>query len=180
MPQTRLDWIVVTAVVMLLGGVWIGLTRVMPGQVNPTGRPPAAEIGHPAPDFSLAALDGGEVALSDFHGQPVVLNFWATWCPPCRAEVPALQAASESLAGEAVILGVSVQETPPTVSQFADEFGITYPVVLDQSAQVALAYRVISFPTTFFIDEQGVVVEIVHSSLSEPLILTRLDGLLGQ
>jgi cytochrome c biogenesis protein CcmG/thiol:disulfide interchange protein DsbE len=179
MPKTRLDWIAVTVVALILGGVWIGLTRVPPGQVNPTGRPPAPQIGHPAPDFSLAALDGGEVALSDFRGQPVVLNFWATWCPPCRAEVPALQAVSESAAGEAVILGINVGEDPATVGRFAEAFGITYPVALDRAAQIAQTYRVRAFPTTYFIDERGVVVEITAGSLNEPLIATRLDQLRG-
>jgi cytochrome c biogenesis protein CcmG/thiol:disulfide interchange protein DsbE len=179
MPKTRLDWIVITIIALTLGGVWIGSTRALPGQATPAARSPAPEIGHPAPDFTLTSLDGSEVSLSDFQGQPVVLNFWATWCPPCRAEMPALQAASELLAGEAVVLGVSLQETSSAVGPFAEEFGITYPLVLDQSAQVALTYRVSSIPTTFFIDEQGVVAEVFHSSLSEPLILARLDELSG-
>ena len=180
MPKTRLDWIVITIVALILGGVWIGLTRALPGQSTPAARSPAPEIGHSAPDFTLTALDGSEVSLSDFQGQPVVLNFWATWCPPCRTEVPALQSVSESLAGEAVILGVSLQESPSTVSQFAEEFGITYPVVLDQSGQASLAYRVRSLPTTYLIDERGVVVEVFSGSLSEPLIRTRLGQLSGQ
>jgi cytochrome c biogenesis protein CcmG/thiol:disulfide interchange protein DsbE len=180
MPKTRPDWIILTVVVLILGGAWIDLTRVPPGEANPTGKPPAPQIGHPAPDFSLNALDGGEVTLSDFRGQPIVLNFWATWCPPCRAEVPALQAASESFAGEAVILGVDVGENPATVQRFAEEHGVTYPVALDQSAQVAQAYRVRAFPTTYLIDERGVVVEIFTGPLNEPLIATRLNELSGQ
>jgi cytochrome c biogenesis protein CcmG/thiol:disulfide interchange protein DsbE len=175
MPKTRLDWIVITIIALILGGVWIGSTRALPGQATPAARSPAPEIGHPAPDFTLTALDGSEVSLSDFRGQPVVLNFWATWCPPCRAEVPALQSVSESLAGEVVILGVSLQESPSTVSQFADEFGISYPVVLDQSAEAYLMYRVRSIPTTFFIDERGVVTEVFSGPLNEPLLLARLD-----
>jgi cytochrome c biogenesis protein CcmG/thiol:disulfide interchange protein DsbE len=179
-PKTRLSWIVVIVIVLILGGGWIGLTRVSSGQGNPTGRQPAPRVGHPAPDFSLTALDGEEIALSDFQGQPVVLNFWTTWCPPCRAEVPALQATSETFAGEAVVLGVSVEETPATVRSFAEEFGVTYPVALDQSAQVYHTYRIRSFPTTYFIDAQGVVVEIVAGSLNEPLIATHLAEMSGQ
>jgi len=156
------------------------MTRVQAGAENPTGRPPSADIDHPAPDFVLNSPDGEEIALSDFRGQPIVLNFWATWCPPCRAEVPALQAAGIAFDNEAVILGVSVQESASAVNPFLDEYGVTYPIVLDQVGDIGQTYRVRAFPTTYFIDETGVVVDIYGGPMSEPLLHDRLTSLIGE
>jgi peroxiredoxin len=180
MPRTRQDWIILTLVVTLLGSVWVGMTRVKPGQVNPSGRPPSPDIGYTAPDFTLLTPGGEELSLSDFRGKPVLLNFWATWCPPCRAEIPALEQASRQLEGRAVILGVDVQESPGTVQAFMEEAGITYAVVIDPDAVVAHTYRIRAYPTTYFIDPRGVIVELYNGPMTEPLIFMRLDDLAGR
>ena len=178
MPKTRQNWIIFIVVTALVGGVWIGVTRVDPDAINPTGRPPSADIGHPAPDFTLVNLEGDEVALSDFKGQPIILNFWATWCGPCRAEMPSLQAASVSLDGQAVILGVNVREQPSAVGPFLDQYGVTYPVVLDEGGRIQTLYRIRAFPTTYFIDEQGVITEIISGALNEPMLRIRVANLM--
>ncbi len=180
MPRTRFDWMVLTIVAVVLGAVWIGWTRLDPDAANPTGLPPSADLGHPAPDFTLMTPDGREISLSDFRGQPVLINFWATWCPPCRAEIPALEATARDYNGQAVILGVDVQESADSVQAFISEFGMTYPVVLDGDASVAQTYRVRAFPTSYLVDRRGVIVEIFAGPVSEPLVRSRLAELAGE
>jgi peroxiredoxin len=110
--------------------------------------------GDPAPDFTLLLDDGRYVRLSDLQGQPVVLNFWATWCPPCRAEMPELVKAAN--AGEDVIvLAVAVKEDRTTVKNFAVEYKLNLPVALDRQGKLSDLYRVQGFPTTYFIDRDG-------------------------
>ena len=177
LPRTRNQWIVLTAVIAIFGALWIGATRVVPGQENPTGLPPSPDVGHPAPDFTLTRLDGTEMSLAELKGTPVIVNFWATWCGPCRAEIPALEAAQQRLGDDAVILGVNVQEDPARVASFAEELGMTYPVVLDAAADTSRLYRVRAFPTTYFIDSRGVIVDVYTGPLNEPLLRQRADEL---
>ncbi len=99
MPRRRFDWIILSIVVAVLGAAWVGVNRVEASAAGAAGGPPSAEIGRPAPDFALTTTGGETVHLSDYRGQAVVLNFWATWCPPCRAEIPGMQAASAAYAG---------------------------------------------------------------------------------
>jgi thiol-disulfide isomerase/thioredoxin len=109
------------ALTVLLSIAWILMSRV-PGPIDPTAAPPAPRAGFRAPDFTLTTLDGETVTLSDLRGQPVLINFWATWCPPCRAEMPAIQAAYEQYAAqELVVLGVDMAESPQTVAGFVQE-----------------------------------------------------------
>lgn len=178
MPTTRAGWIALTAVVAVLGAVWIAMTRVSDGPAA-LAATTAAEVGSLAPDFTLTTLDGEDLTLSDLRGRPVVVNFWATWCPPCRAEIPALDQAGRELGGDVVILGVDVQEDPAAVAAFAAEIGMRYPVALDETAAVARAYRVRAFPTTYFIDSRGVVVDVISGPLNVPLLYTRLAELEG-
>lgn len=180
MPKTRLNWLILIAVVALLGAAWIAVHRVDAAQTGLDGRPPSPEVGAPAPDFTLLTPEGETLTLSDLRGQPVVLNFWATWCPPCRAEVPALEQVSRELGEDVTVLGVNVQEDRGAVQAFIDELEMTYPVVLDPSAEVARAYLVRAFPTTYFIDSRGVIAYTISGPLNEPLIYTRLSELAGR
>jgi cytochrome c biogenesis protein CcmG/thiol:disulfide interchange protein DsbE len=179
MPQTRVSWLILTAVVAVLGAAWIGMTRVQASAPVAAGAP-SAQVGSEAPDFALQTVDGGTLALSDLHGTPVVVNFWATWCPPCRAEIPALEAAHRDLGGEVVVLGVDVGEGAGVVGDFVDEVGVTYPVALDADQGVARTYRVRAFPTTYFIDARGVIVDVHAGPLNEPLLYTKLTELVGR
>ncbi len=118
-----------------------------------------ATLGRPAPLFSLPAPDGETVSLADHAGRPVVLNFFATWCGPCRVEMPLLQSASERYRADGlVVLGVDVQETPETVAPFLTELGLTFPVGVDQDGKVSDLYRIGILPTTYFIDREGTVI----------------------
>jgi thiol-disulfide isomerase/thioredoxin len=122
----------------------------------------AASLGEPAPPFALRSLDGEEpVALSDFLGRPVLVNFWATWCPPCRAEMPYLQAVQDRHATDGlVVLAVDVQESYEQVLPYVVDMGLTLPVLLDEDGDVADRYRIKTFPTTYLVDDEGVVASI--------------------
>ncbi len=119
------------------------------------------EIGKLAPDFTLNDLDGQEVSLSGLRGKPVLLNFWATWCGPCRIEMPFLQKVYEKWTGkELVLLAVNLQEDPAKVREFVESAGYSFPVLLAAGNEVPLSYNVRGIPATFFIDVDGVIRDI--------------------
>lgn len=123
-----------------------------------TGRKVDPEQGALAPDFTLFTLEGEQVSLSDFRGQPVLINFWATWCGPCRLEMPAIQARYERYTQDGlVVLAVNFDEPAGDVERFRDEFGLTFPLLLDPGAMVQKLYRNRSYPSSFFVDAQGVI-----------------------
>lgn len=125
--------------------------------------------GKPAPDFRLPQLDGQAVSLSDYRGHPVLLNFWASWCGPCRYEMPFLQQVHEDerwSASGLVILAVDIGESPDTVAQFMAENGLSFAALLDTSQDVALQYNVRNIPTTFLIDADGVIRDIKVGAFS--------------
>ena len=119
----------------------------------------APKVGELAPDFALANARDPErvVRLSDFRGTPVVLNWYASWCGPCRREIPDFQKAYEALDGEVVFLGVNLQEDAERAVGLLDVFVADYPALLDIDGEVAFHYRIPGMPTTFFIDADGVI-----------------------
>ncbi len=137
------------------------LLRARGGELaRPALPPPPALREQAAPVFELPRAQGGRAGLAEARGRVVLLNFWATWGPPCRAELPALQALHRSLAGEGLaILAVSVDAGPPdAVARFAAGRGLAYPVLLDPGERVARRYGVVAYPTSVVIDRQGRVV----------------------
>lgn len=115
------------------------------------------EVGQPAPDFALLDVRDGEsvVRLSDFRGKVVVLNWYASWCGPCRAEIPDFQEAYNALPDDLVLLGVNLEESQDLAAGLLEELGATYPAVMDSDGEIARHYRVSGMPTTFFIDRDG-------------------------
>ncbi|WP_409293083.1 peroxiredoxin family protein [Peribacillus sp. SCS-37] len=112
------------------------------------------EPGNIAPDFTLSTLDGKTVSLSDYKGKKVLLNFWATWCPPCKKEIPEMKEYAERMPDNEVILAVNM-DPKADVKGFAAKMGMNFPVLLDKEDKVNSAYKVISIPTTYFIDSNG-------------------------
>lgn len=171
------------AVVLIGGGVWIGLGLTGGQSSEPVAAnalPPAPTKGHPAPDFTLTTLDGREVSLSDFEGQPVIINFWATWCGPCRVEMPHLQEAYTTHQDEGlVVLGVNLtqRDSVNAVPGFLDEFGLTFPIVLDKNGNVAEAYNVIGQPASVFVNKDGTVHEVFYGPVNRDFIDQRISEL---
>jgi len=124
-------------------------------------------LGVTAPDFSLKSLDGEEVSLSDYLGTPVMINFWATWCPPCTAEMPLIDEFAEVYAGELVVLAVNAGEEKADVQEFigAEEFHMVF--LLDSSNAAAEKYFVYGYPASMFIDEEGLLQAIHIGELDE-------------
>ncbi|KON69010.1 TlpA disulfide reductase family protein [Peribacillus butanolivorans] len=125
------------------------------------------KIGAAAPDFSLKTLDGKQVNLSDYKGKKVMLNFWATWCPPCKKEMPDMQKYSQQAGDDVVILAVNI-DPENDVQAFVEDNGITFTIPLDsQSAKnpVNERYKILSIPTTYFIDSKGIIRNKVISAM---------------
>ncbi|MCB9421099.1 MAG: redoxin domain-containing protein [Ardenticatenaceae bacterium] len=130
------------------------------------------EIGKTARNFVLNDANGQPFELNDFRGQPVILNFWATWCPPCRMEMPDLQAVYERhQADRLVILAINYEETAVTVRDFFyDELDLTFTPLLDETGDVSRLYGVLNYPTSIFVDEDGMVTAVHQGLMTEEQI----------
>jgi cytochrome c biogenesis protein CcmG, thiol:disulfide interchange protein DsbE len=178
---SRRGWNLLIAAVCVLGIFWIDATRLPPGAgLAEAGA--GARAGLRAPDFSLERLDGGQVTLSELRGRAVVVNLWASWCLPCRAEMPALEAAYQRYRGqgvEFVAVNATSQDREADARALVSELGLTFPVGWDRSGAVAEAYRLRGLPSTFFIDRNGMVREVVVGGPMNPaLIQSRIEELL--
>ncbi len=150
-------WTLAFFSILILGSGWLWVTR-LPVDAAVAALGPQPAVDYPAPDFTLTRFDTGEaISLSALRGKPVILNFWATWCRPCRAEMPALQATFERYGDDLLVVGVDQGEEGAVVGPFLDELGITFPVLLDGDMSVGRDYRIMGLPTTFFIDSKGII-----------------------
>jgi peroxiredoxin len=159
--------IVVLAVIGALAIIIAGLLRPNTPQATSTtsaSAPASLQVGSLAPNFTLTTLDGKRIHLSDYRDKAVMLNFWYTTCPGCLQEIPGMQrfyAAQQATGKNFVILGVNIADDAQTASHFVKQYGLTYPIVLDQNQQVLTLYNVNSTPTSYFIDRQGIIRSIV-------------------
>jgi cytochrome c biogenesis protein CcmG, thiol:disulfide interchange protein DsbE len=136
---------------------WVHAPTATPG--GPIATPaPAPVTGAPAPDFTLTDLAGQPVRLSSLKGQVVLINFWATWCIPCRAEIPAIQQAYNARKDQGfTVLAVNLNEPVPDVQSYVTSLNVNFPVLLDAGDSISNLYRVRGYPTSFFIDRGGTV-----------------------
>lgn len=180
MLKTRFEWTILLILAALLGGAWIVWSQETAVSSHIITLTEAPVVGHKAPVFTLATVTEHPVSLQNLVGQPVVLNFWASWCMPCRVEMPHLQEASQQYHGRAAIIGVNQGETSQTVAQFGAEYNISYPLLVDSELAISQLYGVAGLPTTLFIDADGVVREVIMGTVNLAVIEDRLDGLLAE
>ncbi|MFN8481762.1 MAG: TlpA disulfide reductase family protein [Anaerolineae bacterium] len=166
----------------LVVGLWVGETvaaRSKGGAVAAGDRPASVERDQLAPLFDLPTTTGQRMALADTAGEVVLVNFWATWCPPCREEMPVIEAAQQKYGPKGFkVVSVNVQEAPDPVAAYIRETGVTFPILLDQEGSVARAYRVQTLPRNFFIARDGRVVRIHPGELTSETIDRYLQELL--
>lgn len=137
--------------------------------------------GPDLPPFTLADLEGGLHRLSDYRGQVVLVNFWATWCPPCVEEMPSMQQLKERLADEPfAILAVNMAETEGDIQTFLRKVQVDFPLLMDKEGEVVKAWRVFAFPTSFVLDSDGRIRYALYGALEwdAPEVVERIAGLL--
>ena len=187
MPKNRFQWTIILVTFAILGSAWIIMSqdRVTASQ-GPIAFTEAPVVGHIAPDFTAETAVGQTVNLHDVRleaastGQPIVLNFWASWCAPCRVEMPHFQNASRKYNGRAAIIGVNQGESANVVTDFGNEFLITYPLLVDDENEVNHLYNINSLPTTIFIGADGVVQEVLVGTISQAVLEDRIESLLTE
>lgn len=187
MIRTQFEWAALLLLTIILGGGWIFLSQEdVTAPAGPISLTEAPIVGYLAPDFTAQTPLGETVVLSDFsargggEGQPVILNFWASWCGPCRVEMPDLQRVSLKYNGRVAILGVNQGESNSVITDFGAEFNVTYPLLNDQEQIINSNYQVNSLPTTIFIDADGVVREVQIGILTQAVLENRIEQLLLQ
>jgi peroxiredoxin len=150
----------------LLLGVFLGMAIVSAG----TATQRAPDVGQAVGELSLPGLEQRQMTLSQFRGKVVVLNFWATWCVPCKDEMPLLQNHFVSLGDDIVVIGVNSQESVADVKKYVQANQITFPIVLDASGELARRFAIQGYPTTYFIDANGVIRAEHIGALNETLL----------
>lgn len=161
--------------------MWIFVSADKTG-VSTAGLVPAPQKGFPAPDFTLRTLDGETVQLSNFRGNPILINLWATWCPPCRAEMPAIEKIYNEYKDEGlIILGMNMtyQDQPANIKPFIEEYSLTFPILLEETGIVADSYQLKSLPSTYFVGRDGIINDVVIGGpMAEALLRTRVEAIL--
>ena len=155
-----------------------------PAPVAGASAPPNPQIGFAAPDFTLDTLDGETITLSELRGQPMLINLWASWCPPCRAEMPALDEVYRKYRDEGfVVLAVNTtyQDGEADAVTFAQNLGLTFPILFDRDGATSRRYRLQALPTSYFVGRDGIIRDIVLGGpMSEALIASKVGGLLAE
>lgn len=184
LPSRKRRWEILMVVSLAAGILWTMFSRVPSAVGAPLSSAPSPREGFLAPDFTLDTLDGNQVTLSELRGRIVVINFWATWCLPCREETPALEKAYKQYKdSDAMILGVNLtnQDSVRDVEAFVQEFGLTYPILLDRDGSVGYLYQVNGLPTTFFVNRDGIIrTVLVGGPMSETFIRSKIEALIKE
>lgn len=173
---------------LLVGSLFIWFTRVPPEPRPVTAAHAqsvvalaAPRVDHLAPDFTLRDLSGTPVNLAELRGQVVLINVWATWCPPCRAEMPMIQAAYEQYAPAGfTVLAVNQREAQATVAAYMQADGYSFPALLDDDGAVSALYQVRVLPSSFFVDRNGIIRAVYRGPLARSVIAGTVEQLLAE
>ncbi|MBI3161410.1 MAG: TlpA family protein disulfide reductase [Chloroflexi bacterium] len=171
--------IILYILTLIAGASWIILSGGKTGEAVDMSAPQA---GFTAPDFALSTASGEKYTLSELRGQAVLVNLWATWCPPCRAEMPAIEKVYLEYKDQGFIvlaINMTYQDDPFNIVPFTEQYGLTFPILLEETGDVARAYQLNSLPSSYFINRNGVIDDVVIGGpMSEALLRARVERLL--
>jgi peroxiredoxin len=173
MRRNKVLQFVILAAVLIIGGYAVVQSLFKTASVMKAGDQP--------PAFRLVGLDGLAYELADYRGKPLIVNFWGTFCPPCRNEMPAFQTAYDKWKDKGVqLVGINLSEDQLSVRSFARQVGAKFPILLDRNRQIEKKYGIKQYPTTFFIAADGKIQDIVIGGpMSETDIESRIDKLMN-
>jgi len=186
--ENKRYWNLVLVAVFLIGAGWIFISRTPTIETTEGAPPPSPKEGFSAPSFSLELLNADnsvpETSLSEYRGQVVMINFWATWCGPCREEMPAIQAVFDDYQEQGfVVLAINTtfQDSEIDIKDFVSEFNLEFPILLDRTGDVSQKYQLRGLPSTYFVDKKGVIqTVIVGGPMNETMIRSRVEALLKE
>ena len=162
----------------LIAGVLLGLIILYSvPNARSSQRPAPPSTGKSVPSFTLQQLGGASLSLSDLKGKPVVINFWATWCPPCREEMPLLDTYAARLQGRAIFIAINDDEDLQVVSPYVHQAGLKFPILLDPGGKINALFYVQSYPNTFFIDSDGILRAQHIGQMDETTLKRSLEAL---
>jgi cytochrome c biogenesis protein CcmG, thiol:disulfide interchange protein DsbE len=172
---------IIYSIILILGFAWILASMDRSGS-STAGKVPAPQKGFLAPDFELNTSTGETVKLSDLRGQAVLVNLWATWCPPCRAEMRTIESVYNDYKDKGfIVLAVNMtyQDDSGAIMPFVEEQALTFPILLDKTSEMANSYQLKSLPSSYFIDREGVINEVVIGGpMAEALLRARIEQIL--
>jgi len=184
LPQATRRWNTLLAVALSVAGLWTFLSRVPPAATPGGAPPPSPRQGFSAPDFTLDLLGGEQVTLSDLRGKVVLVNLWASWCLPCRAEMPAIEKvyrANKDRGLEVLAVNSTFQDREAEAAAFVQTFGLTFLIPLDRTGAVSARYQLRALPSTYFVDRQGVIRSVVIGGpMSEATLQSMVEALLNE
>ncbi len=175
----RTQRIIFYFLILIAGAAWIILSAETSSTSSEISAP---QVGFFAPDFTLNGMDRKLYTLSEFRGKAVLINLWATWCPPCRAEMPAIENIYQEFKDQGFVvfaINATIQDDVSAIAPFLKKYSLTFPVLVDETGSVSTAYKLQSLPSSYFIDRKGVVQEvIIGGPMSEALLRTRVEQIL--
>lgn len=145
---------------------------------GPQPQPSAESVGRSTADVALAMLDGFSATFADYQGKPLVVNFFASWCIPCLAEMPGFERVSQNLGGQVAFLGINLQDRPEDGLRVIEQTGVTYDIARDPDGSLFQAFGAVSMPTTVFIDSGGNVVDVHSGEISAGALADRIQQVL--
>ena len=144
-----------------------------------THRGPAQLVGRQMPDLNVERLGGGPIAMTSLRGRDVLVNVWATWCGPCRREMPALERLSKAEGQRLLIVAIDQGEDPATVGSYAKRFGVSFPVAVDDGQTVGTVLHLIGLPSSFFVDRAGIIRDAVDGEMTYDMMTSKARSLIA-